>query len=68
MAFIKKNKGIPDGKFLERKKYKNVDNNNEFFLPTDLVIGKDILINGFSFRILECDEFTTKWYASHIKE
>ncbi|EGR31837.1 hypothetical protein IMG5_100900 [Ichthyophthirius multifiliis] len=63
-----RNSGIPVGKFLERKKYKNVQNNNEFFLPTDLIVGKDIIINGFSFRILECDDFTKKWYQQHIKE
>lgn len=41
--------GIPDGKFLEKRRYKNDQNNNEYFVPTDLVVGKDITINGYSF-------------------
>ena len=35
-------KGIPDGKFLEKRKYKNVNNNNEFFTTSDLIVGNDI--------------------------
>ena len=58
--------GIPDGKFLEKRRYKNADNNNEYFIPTDLVVGKDVIINGYSFHILECDEYTKKWYANNI--
>lgn len=61
-----RNSGIPDGKFLEKRRYKNVQNNSEFFVPTDLVVGKDITINGYSFNILECDDYTKKWYASNI--
>ncbi|KAL4485443.1 hypothetical protein ABPG72_008311 [Tetrahymena utriculariae] len=61
-----RNSGIPDGKFLEKNRYKNAQNNNEFFQPTDLVVGKDVIINGYSFRILECDEYTLKWFANNI--
>jgi hypothetical protein len=46
-----------EGKFLERRKYKNVDN-NQFITPTDLAIGGDVKINGYSFHLLTCDEFT----------
>jgi len=53
-----RNSGIPDGKFLEKRKYKNSRNQNEFFNPIDLISGNEVLINGWVFLILECDEFT----------
>ena len=55
--------GIPDGKLLERKQYKNQSRNNEFFLANDFVVGRDVVINTVSFKILGCDEFTKKWFA-----
>ena len=61
-----KNSGIIEGKFLERRKYKNVDNNNEFITPTDMAIGGDVKINGYSFHIYSCDEFTAKWLDKHL--
>lgn len=54
--------GIPEGKFLEKGKYKNTEKSGATFLPVDLMVGKDVKINGFSFKIIECDEFTLKWY------
>lgn len=62
-----RNSGIPDGKFLEKRKYKNVRNNNEFFTPVDLIVGNDVTINSWTFMLLDCDEFTKKWYAEHFK-
>lgn len=56
-----KNSGIVEGKFLERRKYKNVDKNMEFITPTDLAIGGDVKINGYSFHILSCDEYTQNY-------
>ena len=41
-----RNSGIPDGKFLERAKYKNVNNNSKFFAPPDFMIGSVITVNG----------------------
>ena len=41
-----KNSGVMDGKFLERRKYKNVDKNGNFLTPTDMAIGGDVKING----------------------
>jgi hypothetical protein len=61
-----RNSGIPDGKFLEKRKYKNTNNNNEFFQPVDLIVGNNITVNGWSFRLLDCDEFTRKWYAENF--
>ena len=61
-----KNSGIVEGKFLERRKYKNVDKNNEFITPTDLPIGGDVKINGYNFHILSSDEYTQKWLETHL--
>lgn len=61
-----KNSGIIEGPFLERKKYKNIDNNMEFITPSDLGIGSDIKINGFTYTILGCDDFSKKYLAGHL--
>lgn len=61
-----KNSGIIEGKFLERGRYKNVDKNMAFVSPTDLPIGGDCKINGYSFHILSCDEYTQKYLSSHM--
>ena len=60
-----KNSGILEGPFLQKNKYKNIDNNNEFITPSDLLIGHDIKINGYDYHILGCDDFTSKYLASH---
>jgi hypothetical protein len=61
-----KNSGIIEGPFLRRNKYKNVDKNNEFITPTDLPIGGNIKINGYSYNILSCDEYTVKYLQTHL--
>ena len=53
-----RNSGIPDGKFLERKRYKNVLRHNEFFSPIDFCVGETVKINGYLYELLDCDEFT----------
>lgn len=60
-----KNSGIVEGKFLERRKYKNVDKGMAFITPTDLAIGGDVKINGYSFHLQSADEFTAKYLDSH---
>jgi len=37
-----RNSGIPDGKFLEKRPYKNVERDNQIFNPSDLIVGRDI--------------------------
>ena len=59
--------GFAGGKFLEKGKYKNAGNNNQFFSPADFLIGKDVVINGYSFHINDCDEHTKKWYKGNYK-
>lgn len=63
-----KNSGIQEGKFLERRKYKNKHNNDKFINPSDLVVGGDVVINSYSFHILSTDEYTDKFLASHMAE
>lgn len=61
-----KNSGIIEGKFLERRKYKNVDNGGAFITPSDMALGGSVKINGFSYAILSCDDYTKKYLASHL--
>ena len=61
-----KNSGIIEGKFLERRKYKNVDNGGQFITPSDMAIGGNVKINGYSFAILSCDDYTKKYLGSHL--
>lgn len=61
-----KNSGIIEGKFLERGKYKNVDNAMAFITPTDMPIGGNIKINGYSFNLLSCDEYTRKYLEEFL--
>lgn len=63
---VMKNSGVMDGKFLERRKYKNVDKNGEFVCPTDLSMGGDVKINGNSFHILSCDDYTKNYLSGHL--
>ena len=53
---------------MERRKYKNVDKLMEFITPTDMPVGGDIKINGYNFHVLDCDEYTTKYLATHTYE
>ena len=62
-----KNSGIMDGPFLRRNRYKNVDKNNDFISPSELAIGADIKINGYSFHVLSCDEYTQNYLRGHFQ-
>jgi hypothetical protein len=63
---VQKNSGVMDGKFLERRKYKNVDKNGDFVTPSDISIGGDVKINGNSFHILSYDDYTKNYLSSHL--
>jgi hypothetical protein len=63
-----KNSGIKEGPFLQRDKYKNVNNSYEFISPTDMPIGGDIRVNSYNFHILGCDDYSTKYLATHTYE
>ena len=63
---VQKNSGIIEGKFLHRRRYKNVDKNNEFITLTDLPVGGDVKINSYSYHILGCDEYTQKYLDTYL--
>jgi len=65
---VQRNSGFVSGKFLEKGKYKNAERDNQFYDPADFRIGKDIKINGYSFKILGCDKFTKEWYKYNFRE
>jgi len=56
-----KNSGIIPGKFLHKKKYRNVDKGGAFITPSDMPVGGDVKINGQSFHILSMDDFTSNY-------
>jgi hypothetical protein len=58
--------GFSGGKFLEKGKYKNTEKGNRYLDPSDFVEGGDVKINGFSFKILELDDITKKWYEQYF--
>ena len=60
-----KNSGILEGPFLERKKYKNIDNEMKFITPSDLLIGGDIKINGYNYHILGADDYSRSYLVGH---
>lgn len=62
-----RNSGIWEGKFLERAKYKNIENENRYFTISDFQINKSIKINSFSMSILDSDDFTKKWMNENLK-
>ena len=61
-----KNSGIIEGKFLHRNRYKNIDNNNAWITPSDMAIGGDVKINGHSFHIMTCDDYTSNYLGGHL--
>lgn len=61
-----KNSGIIEGPFLRRSRYKNVDRGNDFVSPSDMPIGGDIKINGYSYHIVSCDDFTSNYLSTHF--
>ena len=61
-----RNSGIWEGKFLERGQYKNVENDNKKFTVSDFEVGKSMMINKYSFYVLDADEFTKKWMAENM--
>jgi len=62
-----RNSGIWEGKFIERKKYRNKENFDKYFTISDFDVNKSIRINAFSFNILDADEFTKKWTHENLK-
>jgi len=55
-----KNSGRISSKFMERKKHKN-PYTNKYYTETDFKFGSAIYISKYTFRLLECDDYTTKY-------
>lgn len=50
---------------MEINQYKNKAT-DKFYAPGDLIVGKDVIINSYSLHIIDCDEFTRKWYLKNM--
>ena len=57
----KRNSGFRESKFLERSRVKNVRNNNNYFTASDFQVGKEVIINGYSFILGEADEYAMNY-------
>jgi len=57
-----RNLGIVTGKFLEKSIHLNMVTGS-LFTPEDLYPGAQIEVHGRRFELLDCDDFTRKWYA-----
>jgi hypothetical protein len=58
---------MTEGRFLERKRYKNPENDNNYFQITDFELNKSMKINSHSFFIFDADEYTKKWLLGNLK-
>ena len=61
-----RNSGRLSCKFLERKKMKN-PYTNRYYSEKDLMVGKTIYLNKYTFRLLECDEYTKKYMRDNAE-
>ena len=61
------NSGFSPGKFLECGKYKNVNNNNEYFKVGDFIVGTNVTINSYEFEIFDADKGTKDWQNKNFK-
>lgn len=61
-----RNSGIVEGPFLKRAQYKNEDKGWSAITPSDLPLGGDVKINGYSYHILSCDDYTKKYLQTHL--
>mgnify|MGYP001559644968 FL=1 len=55
-----KNSGRIGGKFMERKKHKNLTT-GQYYQQKEFMIGKTIYLNSYWFQIVEGDEYTEKY-------
>lgn len=62
-----KNSGRSSCKFMERQKMKN-PYTNAYYTPKDFIKGKDIYLNKYIFRLLECDEYTKKYMIDNPEQ
>lgn len=58
------NSGIPQGVFLKRHKVPLPENATQHYKWRDINLGMNIDVYGRVFRIIDCDDFTRKFYAN----
>jgi hypothetical protein len=56
-----RNSGRIGGKFLDRNKQVNPIS-SQFYTEKDMVLGNLVLLGGYKFRLVQCDEYTQKYY------
>ena len=61
-----RNSGRLSCKFLERKKMKN-PYTNRYYSEKDMVVGNTIYLNKYTFRLLQCDEYTKKYMRDNAE-
>lgn len=55
-----KNSGRINSKFIERQKHKN-PYTNKYYTEKDCVVGSTLYVNKYTFKLLECDDYTKKY-------
>ena len=58
---------MAEGKFMERNRYKNPENDNKYFQITDFGLNKNMKINSHAFFIFDADDYTKKWLLENLK-
>ena len=61
-----RNSGRQSCKFMEKAKMKN-PYTNRYYTEKDLKIGNTIYLNKYTFRLLECDEYTKKYMRDNAE-
>ena len=56
------NSGVPQGVFLKRHKLPYVDDQSKYYVWRDLNIGINLNVYSRIFRIVDCDDFTRRFY------
>lgn len=60
-----RNSGFIGGKFLERTRLQNPDNNNEWFMPQEFFVGAEMRLNRYPLKLIDADEFTLRYMEGH---
>jgi len=59
-----RNSGRVGGKFLDRQKHLNPVNNT-YYNEKNMLLGQLLILGGYKFRIVKCDEYTEKYFESN---
>lgn len=56
-----RNSGRVGGNFMDRKKHLNPVN-GQYYTEKDMLLGNLLLLGGYKFRLVNCDEYTEKYF------